>query len=113
MIKRSSTFLILLVCCGCLQSVTPVPPVSTATLETTIKQTLTEERQGYSALANQVALTPVEADQKTLWLTNHEKIAAKAGSDIATAIKDEITKANGDASAISEVWKEVAKGYAP
>lgn len=107
---RCSALFVLLVCAGCLQPVTPVPSASDS-LSDKISTSLRIERQATAALANQVAITPAEADQKTLWLTNREKITTKAATDITTAIKTELGKAKDDPEAISQVWKEVAKGY--
>lgn len=108
--KRCSTLLLLCVVSGCLQPVTPTPPAIN-TLEGVIRQALDEDRKSTSALATQVSLTPAEADQKTLWLNGRDKITTKSATIISSAIKDELDKAGKDTEAISNVWKEVAKGY--
>lgn len=109
--QKTCSFLLiaLLVIAGCLQPAVPVPPVLDS-LEATISNALLQERQAKSALANQVALTPVEADQKKLWLSSHDSISQKA----ATTIADKIHSALDDAKTpedVSAVWKEVANGY--
>lgn len=95
--------------CGCLQPV-PVPVPIVDSLESTIKQALVDERLANSALASQVAITPAEADKEKLWMSQHATNATKYGGTIAAAIKAELGKAK-TADDISEVWKEVAKGY--
>ena len=115
MANRTCSLLCLLVvvACGCLQPASPpVPPVSETALSGVIQNALLEERRANSALANQVALTPAEADQKTLWLQKHAENAQKAGDSIATALKAELDAAKTP-DEISSVWKEVADGYRP
>ena len=113
MIRRCSTlFLFLVVVAGCLQPVAPVPPAPIAdSLEVKIRTALNDSRSKMSALANQVALTPVEADQQKLWLENQEKIANEAANSISTAVHGALSAAAEDQEAITEVWKEVARGY--
>ena len=108
--QRCSTLLFVLVLTGCLQPITPVPPVSD-TLESKISVALKEDRQATAALANQVALTPKEADQKTLWVDGRDKISTKSATVITEAIRAELKDAGEDADKISNVWKGVAKGY--
>lgn len=110
--QKTCSFLLiaLLVVSGCLQPVAPVPP-DLDSLEAKISNALLQERQAKSALANQVALTPVEADQKSLWLGRQDAISSKAADDIAKAIKAELSAAKTPEE-IADVWREVANGYA-
>jgi len=119
--QRCSTLLLLLgwvlMVCGCLQQqqTSPVPPALDTSLSSVIRQALDEDREAHVALANQVALTNNEADQRKLWVENHDKISTKSATIIMQEIHKNIYEEDGktlrNSAELSDVWKEVAKGY--
>lgn len=114
--------LLCLVSVGCLQPApnddTPVnpliinnsPPVADS-LAAVIRNALSEERQGLSALALLMANNGDPATQEQSWVAGHLSITTRSATTISTAIKSKLTTAITPEQKAT-VWKEVAQGYA-